>query len=399
MMLGTSSRDLDAARGDSLAVAAVPATGVYVHWPYCARICPYCDFNVRKNRAIDAERWRDGLVRDLEFWREKTGARNLRSLYFGGGTPSLAPLSVIESVISACDRLWGFEAAPEITLEANPAEADQSRFATFAAAGVNRLSLGVQSFDDEALAFLGRDHSADDALRALDLAKTAFPRASFDLIYGLPDQSADAWRKALRSALDLAPEHLSVYQLTIEPGTAFALAVARKDWSPPDDDLGSDLFDIAQEATAAAGLPAYEISNHARPGTESRHNLLYWTGGDYVGVGPGAHGRITVDGERHATEAAKAPEVYLRRVEAGADAMPLGPALDAETRLIEKLLTGLRLSAGLSLTPKDFAALGARAPRIGELCAEGLLSRDGSRLWATARGRRALDAVIAALLA
>ena len=288
--------------------------GVYAHWPFCARICPYCDFNVYRDRGIDAARWSAALTRELEHWAARTKGRRLDSLYFGGGTPSHAPLSVIEGVIAAADRLWGLGDDPEITLEANPADA--GRFDEFRAAGVNRLSLGVQAFDESALKFLGRDHDGAAALRAIERALAAFPRVSADFIYARPQQSADQWAEELAAALATGLRHLSLYQLTIEKGTAFHVQVAKGRWAAADEDLAADLFDLTQDIAASAGLPAYEISNHAAPGEESRHNLNYWRQGDYVGVGPGAHGRVTFGGKRFETETEKAPAAYLRRVEA-----------------------------------------------------------------------------------
>ena len=376
-----------------------PKLGVYVHWPFCARVCPYCDFNVYKDRDVDAERWRAALLGDLRYWAARTEGRSLTSLYFGGGTPSLAPLSVIYGVIGACAEFWGFEDGAEITLEANPTDAEQSRFESFAAAGVNRLSLGVQSFDDAALNFLGRDHDGAEARQAVDIGLKVFPRLTFDLIYALPGQSTDAWRRALREALAIGSKHVSLYQLTIEDGTAFAKAVARGAWSPPDEARAADLFDVTEEATAEAGLPAYETSNHAAPGEESRHNLLYWTGGDYVGVGPGAHGRITGDGERRAIETHLAPQIYLDAIEASGHGAADVAALDPEARLSERLSMGLRLSAGVELSPGEWTALGFRAARIAALEDDGLLVRDGARLKATRDGRRVLNALLAALLA
>lgn len=376
-----------------------PKLGVYVHWPFCARICPYCDFNVYKHREVAAGRWRDALIRDLEHWAQRTPGRSLTSLYFGGGTPSLAPPAVIEGVIEACDRLWGFEASPEITLEANPTDAELARFEAFLRAGVNRLSLGVQSFDDAALAFLGRNHDGAAARRGVDVALSVFGNVTFDLIYALPGQSAKNWRTALGAAIALGAPHLSLYQLTIEPGTAFEKAVGRGKWTPPADDVAADLFDIAQELTAAAGLPAYEISNHARPGAESKHNMLYWTGGDYIGVGPGAHGRLTFGEERIATETPLRPEEYLRTVETTGRGASLQSALDAEAQLIEKLTMGLRLAEGVALLPADQTALGDRTGRAEALAAEGYLARDSHTLKATPEGRRLLNAVLSRLLA
>lgn len=372
-----------------------PALGVYVHWPYCARICPYCDFNVYRNRSVDAARWKAALVRDLEHWAAQTKGRRLTGLYFGGGTPSLAPIEVIGAVIEACAQLWGFEDNPEISIETNPTDAEFSRFRSFAAAGVNRLSLGVQSFDDAALAFLGRDHDAASARRGLDRALKIFSQTTFDLIYALPGQTAEEWRRTLGQALQIGAPHLSLYQLTIEQGTAFEKAVGRGKWAPPADDRAAELFDIAQELTAAAGLPAYEISNHARPGAESRHNLLYWRYADYVGVGPGAHGRLTLDGERLATAAHERPEAYLDAVETKGTGAETVETLDAGARMVERFAMGLRLAEGIALADDDFFfADPARAARLADCIADGLLVHDSARIAASPRGRRLLNAVL-----
>ncbi|PQA88422.1 radical SAM family heme chaperone HemW [Hyphococcus luteus] len=363
--------------------------GVYVHWPYCARICPYCDFNVYKNRPVDAGAWGQALTRDLEHYAKRTQGRKLQSLYFGGGTPSLAPIPVIESVIEVCARLWGFEDGAEITLEANPTDAEQSRFEAFAGAGVNRLSLGVQSLRDGALQFLGRDHDAAAAIRAIEAAQKAFPRVTFDLIYARPGQSLDHWRAELAEALALGASHLSLYQLTIEPGTAFDVAVDKGRWAPAGDDLCADMFDAAQEMTAAAGLPAYEISNHAAPGEESRHNLIYWTYGDYVGAGPGAHGRLTENGARIAVETPLSPKDYL------AGAPHEETALSPREAEMERLSMGLRLHKGVAFAETDafFAEAGAYE-KLDRLVGDGLLHWDGRTLCAAADGRRLLNRVL-----
>ncbi len=381
-----------------------PPLGVYVHWPYCARICPYCDFNVFKNRAIDEETWKHAFTRDLEFWAARTRNRKLVSLYFGGGTPSLAPLSVIEHVVSTCERLWGFEPGAEVTLEANPTDAEQARFQDLASAGVNRLSLGVQSLRDEALKFLGRDHSADNAKRAITTAQAAFDRITFDLIYARPGQTLEKWRAELGEALAFGAGHLSLYQLTIETGTAFAKAVDAGRWAPAREDDCADMFDAVQEMTAAAGIPAYEISNHARPGEESRHNMIYWTYGDYIGVGPGAHGRITQNpahgplteyGGRIATETLLQPSDYLAaRAPAGAEA-PLSVA-DATT---ERLSMGLRLIGGMPFAAADsFFDEDGAAKKLQTLIVDGMLEWDQATLKATPDGRRLLNRVLYELL-
>ncbi|MFN0023973.1 MAG: radical SAM family heme chaperone HemW [Parvularculaceae bacterium] len=373
---------------------------VYVHWPFCARICPYCDFNVHKDRRLDAARWTAALVRELSHWAALTPGRRVASLYFGGGTPSLAPPAVIGGVIEAAERLWGFADDPEITLEANPsdagADAGTARLESFRASGVNRLSLGVQSFDDAALKFLGRDHDGADARGAIDAALSLFPRASADFIYGLPGQTADQWADELRAALATGLGHLSLYQLTVEPGTAFDRQVAKGRWAAPGDALSADLFDLAQEMTAAAGIPAYEISNHARAGDRSRHNSAYWRGGDYVGVGPGAHGRVTLGAARHATETARAPAGYLTRVEAAGHALILDDPLTEEEARVEKFAMGLRTVDGVSLNAGDLAALSGK---IAPLVEDGALVQNGHHLAATADGRRVLNAVLARLLA
>jgi oxygen-independent coproporphyrinogen-3 oxidase len=370
------------------------ALAIYVHWPFCAAICPYCDFNVHKDRGPDAARWAAALTRELEHWAALTPGRRVTSLYFGGGTPSLAPLNVIEGVIGAAARLWGYVDDSEITLEANPVDAP--RFAEFHAAGINRLSLGVQSFDDASLKFLGRDHDARAARGAIDAALALFARVSADIIYARPGQTLDQWTEELGDALAAGLSHLSLYQLTIEPGTAFDRQVAKGRWAPAEDGVCADMFDAAQAITAGAGLAAYEISNHAREGHRSRHNETYWRQGDYIGVGPGAHGRVTTGGVRRATETARAPAGYLARVERDGHALTLDDALTTDERRIEKFAMGLRTVEGVAADSADLAALGARADA---LVAEGFLTRDGARLAATADGRRLLNAVLARLFA
>lgn len=372
--------------------------GVYVHWPFCARICPYCDFNVYRDRGVDAGEWRTALAAELHHWAERIPKRPLRSLYFGGGTPSLAPLSVIEAVIETCASLWGFEPDAEITLEANPTDAEEKRFADFARAGVNRLSLGVQSFRDEALAFLGRDHDAASGRRAVETAMATFPRTTFDLIYARPGQSLDDWRDELGEALALGPAHLSLYQLTVERGTAFERAVARGVWRPPEEGLAADLFDLTQETTEAAGVPAYEISNHAKPGAASAHNLIYWRQEDYIGVGPGAHGRFTLNGARVATETARAPADYLARVTETGAGLVVEDALSETAWLEERLTMGLRLVDGCPVTDDLREALEARRARLDALVDEGLIVLEPARIAATRRGRRVLNAVLGYLL-
>jgi oxygen-independent coproporphyrinogen-3 oxidase len=367
---------------------------IYVHWPFCAAICPYCDFNVHKDRGPDAGRWAAALTAELTYWAALTPGRRVTSLYFGGGTPSLAPLAVIEAGIDAAARLWGFAGDAEITLEANPADA--VRFADFRAAGVNRLSLGVQSFDDAALDFLGRDHSGADARAAIDQALSLFPRVSADFIYARPGQAVDQWTEELSAAIGTGLTHLSLYQLTIEPGTAFDRQATKGRWTPADEGACADMFDAAQEMTAAAGLPAYEISNHAAPGFRSRHNEAYWRQQDYLGVGPGAHGRVTIAGRRYATETARAPAEYLKRVNSDGAALTVNEALSEEDRRIEKFAMGLRTVDGVEAGAGDLAALG---DRIDALVRDGMLTQCGTLITATPDGRRLLNAVLERLFA
>ncbi|GJL95814.1 MAG: coproporphyrinogen III oxidase [Hyphococcus sp.] len=373
--------------------------GVYVHWPFCSRICPYCDFNVYKNKAVDAQTWTTALKRDLNYWAERTKGRKLTSLYFGGGTPSLAPIETITGVVDACAELWGFEAEAEITLEANPTDAERTRFDAFAKAGVNRLSLGVQSLRDDALIFLGRNHNANDAKRAIETARSVFERITFDLIYARPDQSIDAWRNELSEAIKLGATHLSLYQLTIEPGTAFAKAVDAGRWAALEEDQCADQFALTQELTEAAGLPAYEISNHAALSDQSRHNLIYWRYQDYIGVGPGAHGRLTWNDERIATQTHDRPDAYLTSVEKTGTGLNASEQLDQEAQLTERLSMGLRLREGITLYADDyFYNDDTRAEKLLQLTSDGLLANNCGRISATPKGRPLLNAVIRDLL-
>jgi len=368
--------------------------GVYIHWPYCARICPYCDFNVFKAAGRDAEaaRLAAAIVADLEAQAALTGPRELVSVFLGGGTPSLMDPQWAGAIVAAARRLWTPAADLEVTLEANPTDAEADRFAGFAGAGVNRLSLGLQSLDDAALRLLGRNHDAAEGRRAAQAAAKAFPRLSVDLIYARPEQTPAAWAGELRAAIDLGAEHVSPYQLTIEAGTAFDRAVQRGSLRPPGEDVAADLYDTTQEVLEAEGFDAYEVSNHARgAGARSRHNLVYWTGADYVGAGPGAHGRLTIDAARQATEATRRPADYIRKVgEAGTgfakvDVLSLAEAAE------ERLLSGLRIAAGVPFADVAVLGLSARHDTVRDLVGMGLLADDPERLRATADGRRVLD--------
>lgn len=366
--------------------------GVYVHWPYCARVCPYCDFNVYAAKARDTDPLFQAILKDLQGWRGRTGERAVDAIFLGGGTPSLMTGEQVAGVIGEIDRLWGLKPGAEITLEANPDDA--ARFGDFAASGVNRLSLGVQSLDDARLKFLGRQHSAGEALRALDAAKGTFRSVSVDLIYSLPDQTADDWRAELSRTLSLGADHLSLYELTIEPGAAFAFAVKRKDWAPLDDDRSAELYEITQAMTAEAGFDAYEISNHARGAEhQSAHNRIYWSSGDWVGVGPGAHGRLTAGNERWAIEAAEKPGEYLRQVGANGLGWAMAESLDAKAHARERVAMGLRVAEGFART--DIGELGQALDeaRVAELAADGLIADRDGRVALTAEGRLLADRI------
>lgn len=374
-----------------------PDLALYVHWPFCARICPYCDFNVVRARGDEgrAARLTAAILDDLRAQAALTGPRRLASIFFGGGTPSLMDPADVAAVVQAAQIL--FPGPPvEVTLEANPTDAEADRFAAFAAAGVDRLSMGVQALDDVQLAFLGRNHSAQEARRAVGVAARVFPRMSIDLIHALPGQSVADWRAALIQALDLGFEHVSPYQLTIAQGTAFARAVGRGDWSPPDEDLAAALYEATQATLGAAGFDAYEVSNHARGvAARSEHNLHVWRGGDYLGLGPGAHGRLTRDGVRTATVAHRKIDAYVAGVIEGApweERADLSPQEAAE----ERVLLGLRTVEGVPLTVLD--ALAAAARPLAEMTEEGFLTVADGRVIATATGRPLLDAVTARLL-
>jgi len=365
--------------------------GVYVHWPYCARICPYCDFNVYAAKARDTDPLYRAILGDLSGWRGRTGEREVASIFLGGGTPSLMTGEQVAGVIAQVDRLWGLKPGAEITLEANPDDA--ARFADFAAAGVNRLSLGVQSLDDARLKFLGRMHSADEALRALEMAQGKFRSVSVDLIYSLPGQGEAEWRAELSRTLSLGADHLSLYELTIEPGAAFAFAVKRKDWTPLDDERSAGLYDVTQAMTAEAGFDGYEISNHARGAEhQSVHNRIYWSSGDWVGVGPGAHGRLTLGDERWAIEAAEKPGEYLRQVTTQglgwAMVETLAPLADAR----ERVAMGLRVVEGVGRELIAELGLALDETRVAELVGEGLLVA-GERVALTAEGRLLADRI------
>ncbi|WP_066593237.1 radical SAM family heme chaperone HemW [Sphingomonas pruni] len=368
---------------------------LYVHWPFCVSKCPYCDFNSHVRERVDQEMWRNALLADLAHEASILPGRRLGSIFFGGGTPSLMPPATVAALLDAAERAWGFEPGIEITLEANPSSVEAARFADLAAAGVNRVSLGLQALDNETLAFLGRAHDVTEGLAALDTAQRVFERVSFDLIYARPDQGLADWHAELARALSFGTEHLSLYQLTIEPGTRFQTEALAGRLVLPDDDRAADLFELTRALTASAGMPAYEISNHARPGAESRHNLTYWRYQDYAGIGPGAHGRRA----GVATQRRRKPENWIEAVARNSHGIELEDALAPRERAIEAMLMGLRLAEGIDLD--RIATLGeqpidklADGPAIERLAAQGLLERDGAHLRATDAGMPVLNAIL-----
>ncbi len=365
---------------------------LYVHWPFCVSKCPYCDFNSHVRESVDQAAWRAAMLADLAHEAAMLPGRRLGSIFFGGGTPSLMPPETVAAVIEAAERHWGFAPGIEITLEANPSSVEAARFADIAAAGVNRVSLGLQAFDDEALRFLGRAHGVDEGLAALATAQRAFSRVSFDLIYARPGQTLAAWEAELDRALSFGTEHLSLYQLTIEPGTRFATLFEKGELEAFDPDAAADLFDTTRAITAAAGLPAYEVSNHARPGAESRHNLTYWRYGDYAGIGPGAHGRRG----GMATLRRKKPENWIAAVARNGHGIEREDALEPREQGVEALLMGLRLAEGMDLARMPDAPIDTRA--LARLEDQGLAARAGSRLRVTETGMPVLEAILRELV-
>ena len=368
---------------------------LYIHWPFCVSKCPYCDFNSHVRETVDQAAWADALLADMAYEAALTPGRPLSSIFFGGGTPSLMPPATVAALINAAEKHWGFTDDIEITLEANPSSVEAACFADLAAAGVNRVSLGLQSLDDAALAFLGRAHSVEESLAALDIAQSEFARVNIDLIYARPDQTAAAWEAELARAIGFGTGHMSLYQLTIEPGTRFATLVREGQFVPADDDEAAALYELTQAMTSAAGLPAYEISNHARVRQQSRHNLTYWRYGDYVGIGPGAHGRRL----KNATQRHKKPENFLSGLARNAHGIVTEEVLDAETRAMEALLMGLRLAEGIDLT--DIASrTGVAADglvdykAVADIEKLGLIRQNGTHLIVTPQGMPLLDAIL-----
>ncbi len=371
------------------------ARALYIHWPFCLKKCPYCDFNSHVRDAVDNDIWQRALLSDMQHEASLASGEPLQSIFFGGGTPSLMPPALVAALLTQAEQLWGFAPDIEITLEANPSSVEAAKFAELAAAGVNRVSLGLQALQDEDLRFLGRLHSVNESLAALEIAQEVFDRVSFDLIYARPDQTSAQWRKELERALSFGTDHLSLYQLTIEPNTRFATDVRRSVFTPMDDDPAADLYALTHEMTAQAGLPAYEISNYARPGQESRHNLTYWRYQDYCGIGPGAHGRRG----GNATLRHKKPENYLNAVSQFGHGTKEDPPLSSSDQASEALLMGLRLIEGV-----DLEALTVRfgfqrevlinSGKLAHLTQLGFLWQTEDRIGITARGMPVLDAIL-----
>ncbi len=380
---------------------------IYVHWPFCVSKCPYCDFNSRAGKSTDQEIWRKAYRKELEGRADLYIDRTVRTIYFGGGTPSLMEPQTVDSVLQDIARLWTIDSNAEITLEANPSSAEAKKFAAFRAAGVNRLSLGIQALNDDALKFLGRAHNAAEAKNALALAAKHFPRYSFDLIYGYADQTLSAWKETLREALPLVQGHISLYSLTVEPRTAFYARAARGERITVSEDTSLAMFEAARDLTTAAGLPPYEVSNHACPGQESRHNMVYWNYEDYIGIGPGAHGRIIARSSPsrfvRVLENHTAPDTWLRQIENLGHGIETDDYIDKQTAMREALMMGLRLSKGIDLarwhekfgmTLFDFLP----AERLNRLINESLIERAETALRTTSQGTQKLDAILSYLL-
>jgi len=374
--------------------------GVYVHWPFCLAKCPYCDFNSHVRGGIDEGRWRRALVDQVADAARQVPGRVVNSIFFGGGTPSLMPPETVAAVIAAIRTGWQLADGLEITLEANPTSVEAGRFRAFRDAGVNRISMGIQALNDDALRRLGRMHNVAEAIEAFEIARATFERVSFDLIYARQGQSLAQWREELGRAISLAVDHLSLYQLTIETGTRFGDLHARGRLRDlPDQELSADMYALTQEVCDAAGMGGYEISNHARPGAESRHNLIYWRYGDYAGIGPGAHGRLSIGGSRWAVESTRSPEAWLGAVETKATGPNMRSEIDGLDQGSEMLMMGLRLREGIDLDRYEhLAGRELSETLLSNLSEIGLLARSGNRISTTASGRIVLDSVLKVLI-
>jgi putative oxygen-independent coproporphyrinogen III oxidase len=370
--------------------------GLYLHWPFCQAKCPYCDFNSHVVASVDQTRWAAAFEKEIDRIADMTSDRVLNSVFFGGGTPSMMDVSTVDRILTRIQKRWRLANDLEVTLEANPTSIEAQRFAGYYAAGVNRVSVGVQALNDADLKALGRLHSADEAMAAVEIARTTFDRVSFDLIYARQDQSVGEWQAELTRALEFEPDHLSLYQLTVEDGTAFGDRFKRGLLRGlPNEDLGADLWDVTQDACEKAGLPAYEVSNHAKIGQESRHNLIYWRSGDWAGIGPGAHGRLTLDGVRRETVCVKSPGMWIAQVESGALDLDTGSTLGTSDILEERVLMGLRMVEGIEMSADWMTD---KMNKINELVVIGHLQKAKNRLTVSAQGRPVLNAVISHLL-
>ena len=370
--------------------------GLYLHWPFCQSKCPYCDFNSHVAASIDQSRWKRAYLAEIDRIAAETPGRVLQSVFFGGGTPSLMDPDLVAAILERIRASWPQSNDWEVTLEANPGSVEAGRFLGFSDAGVNRISMGIQALRDEDLRKLGRLHSVAEARKAFDVARKTFKRVSFDLIYARQDQNLASWGVELQEAVAMAADHLSLYQLTIEDGTAFGDRFAKGGLKGlPNEDLSAEMYDLTQDICDAAGLPAYEVSNHAAPGMESRHNLIYWRGGDYLGIGPGAHGRLTLDGIRWTTEAPRAPGDWLTRVEAGNRGELPRDVVPGAERALEYLMMGLRLSEGIDLSRyMTLAGISLSDSKINSLVDIAMIYRTSNGIAATAKGRLVLNAVI-----
>ena len=369
--------------------------GIYIHWPFCASKCPYCDFNSHVSETIDHDDWRKAYKKEIAHYADLTEGREVTSVFVGGGTPSLMEPKTVETILQDISRHWSVSSDIEITLEANPTSVEADKFEAFRDAGINRVSLGVQSLKDDDLKFLGRQHSAGEALKAVEIARDTFDRYSFDLMYARPDQAVSDWRTELSEALQYADGHLSLYQLTIEKGTAFYTMHERQDFMMPDQDCSGEFYEVTQEILEEAGLPAYEISNHARAGEQSIHNLTYWRYRDYLGMGPGAHGRLTLNGQKYATRAHRAPDEWLKRVDDfGHGAHPYDEISD-EQQFQEAMMMGLRLREGVNT---ETFANRLDAKKIDELTGEGLVILKEKTLQPTLAGMQRLNGILSYLL-
>lgn len=368
--------------------------GLYVHWPFCVSKCPYCDFNSHVRNNVDHGRWKNALLQELKHVGEKTRGRPLKSVFFGGGTPSLMEPETVHAIIENLKEYWVVD-NPEISLEANPNSVEIDKFKDFRAAGINRVSIGIQSLNADALKFLGRAHNVIEAKRAIEIAANTFDRYSFDLIYALPGQTLSEWKAQLREAVPLIRDHMSLYQLTIEPGTAFHTAYARKDFTLPQGNLAADLYEATDEILSEKGIYRYEVSNHAAPGKECQHNLIYWRYQDYAGIGPGAHGRLSLNQQKFATKCFRAPETWLSQVETNGHAIEDKTPLSLNEQFIESIMMGLRLKEGIN--PSQLA-MPLDEIRINALVKEGYIHMDESQIKTTPEGLLRLNAIVSYLI-